>query len=176
MTAGGWSCPHGIVVYTRQTGASESHAVMRMPRQRADAPRDGRPAIREISRRARPDGRPDHGSRLLGRRPAPGSSPHRQAGVTETRRGGGSGAPGIPHPIERRPRASQSILFVRRRGCRRRGCRRRGCRRRGCRRRGCRRRGCRRRGCRRRGCRRRGATAPGGPPVRLAARRAGGYR
>ena len=64
---------------------------------------------------------PDHGSRLLGRRPAPGSSPHRQAGVTETRRVGGSGAPGIPHPIERRPRASPSLLFVRRRGCRRGG-------------------------------------------------------
>ena len=47
-------------------------------------------------------------------RPLAASSPHRQAGVTETRRGGGSGAPGIPHPIARRPRASQSILFVRR--------------------------------------------------------------
>ena len=30
--------------------------------------------------------------------------------MTETRRGGGSGAPGIPNPIERRPRASQSIV------------------------------------------------------------------
>ena len=125
VTDGWWSCHHGIVVYTRQTGASESHAVMRMPRQRADAPRDCRTAIRSISRRARPDGLPDHGSRLLGRRPAPGPPPHRQAGVTETRRVGGSGAPGIPHPIERRPRASPSILFVRRRGCRRGGPRRR---------------------------------------------------
>ena len=87
VTAGGWSCPHGIVVDPRQPGAAESHAVLR----------------------------------LLGRRPAPGSSPHRQAGVPETRRGGGSGAPGIPPPIERRPCASQSLLFVRRRGCRRRG-------------------------------------------------------
>ena len=96
-----------IVVYTRQTGASESHAVMRMPRPRADAPRDGRPAIREIARRARPDGLPDHGSRLLGRRPAPGPSPHRQAGVTETRRVGGSGAPGIPPHREATARSAK---------------------------------------------------------------------
>ena len=79
VTAGGWSCPHGIVVDPRQPGAAESHAVLR----------------------------------LLGRRPAPGSSPHRQAGVPETRRGGGSGAPGIPPPSrgDRAPRKA-SCLFA----------------------------------------------------------------
>ena len=61
----------------RPTGAAESHAVLRLPRPRADAPRDGRPAIRELSRRARPDGRPDHGllTRCAGLRPGPIDTP-----------------------------------------------------------------------------------------------------
>ena len=112
VTDGGGACPPGIVVDPRPTGASAAHAVRRRPRPRADAPRDGRPAIRELARRARPAGRSDHGARLLGRRPAPGSSPHRQAGVTETRRGGGSGAPGIPPPPSRGARAPRHASCV----------------------------------------------------------------